>query len=238
LIDDDSDIADDQVKQRLIEGIQAITGKQYTDQATLVDDTNFAIPSSSKVLATVAQDIKDSALEASLFSLVGIFIYILMRFRKWQYSAGAIVATLHDTLFVFAAFAIVGVFGVNFEIDQVFVAAILTIIGYSINDTVIIFDRIREYIGFGASHDRRKIVNDAINDTLARTIITAGTTLLVVLVLLLFGGEVLRGFAFALFIGVLVGTYSSVFIAAPIVIDLDKELEGKPKEAKKVPATA
>jgi SecD/SecF fusion protein len=236
-IDDDSDIADEEVKQRLIEGIQAITGKKYTDQATLVDDTNFAIPSSSKVVATVAEDIKNSAWEASLFSLVGIFIYILIRFRKWQYSAGAIVATLHDTLFVFAAFAIVGVLGVNFEIDQVFVAAILTIIGYSINDTVIIFDRIREYIGFGATHDREKIVNDAINDTLARTIITAGTTLLVVLVLLLFGGEVLRGFAFALFIGVLVGTYSSVFIAAPIVIDLDKEKEVKPKESRKVPAT-
>ncbi len=236
-IDDDSDVADEQVKQRLIEGIQAITGKQYTDQATLVDDTNFAIPSSSKVVATVAEDIKNSALEASLFSLVGIFIYILMRVRKWQYSAGAIVATVHDTLFVFAAFAIVGIFGVNFEIDQVFVAAILTIIGYSINDTVIIFDRIREYIGFGATHDREKIVNDAINDTLARTIITAGTTLLVVLVLLLFGGEVLRGFAFALFIGVLVGTYSSVFIAAPIVIDLDKEKEVKPKESRKVPAS-
>jgi SecD/SecF fusion protein len=236
-IDDDSDVADEEVKQRLIEGIQAITGKKYTDQATLVDDTNFAIPSSSKVVATVAEDIKNSAWEASLFSLVGIFIYILIRFRKWQYSAGAIVATLHDTLFVFAAFAVVGVFGVNFEIDQVFVAAILTIIGYSINDTVIIFDRIREYIGFGATHDREKIVNDAINDTLARTIITAGTTLLVVLVLLLFGGEVLRGFAFALFIGVLVGTYSSVFIAAPIVIDLDKEKEVKPKESRKVPTT-
>lgn len=235
-IDDDSDVADEEVKQRLIEGIQAITGKQYTDQATLVDDTNFAIPSSSKVVATVADDIKDSAWEASLFSLVGIFIYILMRFRKWQYSAGAIVATVHDTLFVFAAFAIVGVFGINFEIDQVFVAAILTIIGYSINDTVIIFDRIRENIGFGASHDRKKIVNDAINETLARTIITAGTTLLVVLVLLIFGGEVLRGFAFALFIGVLVGTYSSVFIAAPIVIDLDKEKEERPKESRKVPA--
>jgi SecD/SecF fusion protein len=116
------------------------------------------------------------------------------------------------------------------------VAAILTIIGYSINDTVIIFDRIREYIGFGASHDKRKIVNDAINDTLSRTIITAGTTLLVVVVLLFFGGEVLRGFAFALFVGIVVGTYSSVFIAAPIVIDLDKEKETKEKEVKKAVA--
>ena len=236
LIDDDSDAADDAVKQRLVEGLQAITGKQYTAQDSQVDDGHFSIPSSSKVGATVADDIKSSAWEASLFSLIGIFIYILIRFRKWQYSAGAIIATVHDTLFVFAAFSIAGFFGMGLEVDQVFVAAILTIIGYSINDTVIIFDRIREYIGFGASHDRRKIVNDAINDTLARTIITAGTTLLVVVVLLFFGGEVLRGFAFALFVGVVIGTYSSVFIAAPIVVDLDKKEEEKP--AKKVPVPA
>lgn len=234
LIDDDNDVADEKVKQTLIESLQAITGKTYTDHDSQVDENHFAIPSSSKVGATVADDIKDSAWEASLFSLVGIFIYILIRFRKWQYSAGAIAATVHDTLFVFAAFSIVGFFGVHFEIDQVFVAAILTIIGYSINDTVIIFDRIREYIGFGATHDKAKIVNDAINDTLSRTIITAGTTLLVVIVLLLFGGEVLKGFAFALLIGVAVGTYSSVFIAAPIVIDLDKDA----KETKKVPVPA
>lgn len=236
LIDDDSDQADIKVKQTLVESLQAITGKQYTEQDTQVDDTHFAIPSSSKVGGSVADDIKDSAWEASLFSLIGIFIYILIRFRKWQYSAGAIVATIHDTLFVFASFSIAGFFGINFEIDQVFVAAILTIIGYSINDTVIIFDRIREYIGFGATHDKAKIVNDAINDTLSRTIITAGTTLLVVIVLLLFGGEVLKGFAFALLIGVAVGTYSSVFIAAPIVIDLDSDV--KEKDQKKVVTTA
>jgi SecD/SecF fusion protein len=236
LIDDDSDTADEAVKQKLIEGLQSITGLQYTDQDSRVDETHFAISSSSKVAATVADDIKNSAWEASLFSLVGIFIYILIRFRKWQYSAGAIVATVHDTLFVFAAFSIAGFLGLSFEIDQVFVAAILTIIGYSINDTVIIFDRIREYIGFGATHDRRKIVNDAINDTLARTIITAGTTLLVVLVLLLFGGQVLMGFAFALLVGVTVGTYSSVFIAAPIVVDLDKEIKGEVPKKVAVPA--
>lgn len=236
LIDDDTDTADDIVKQRLIEGLQGITGKQYTEHDAQVDDNRFAISSSSKVLATIADDIKNSAWEASLFSLVGIFIYILIRFRKWQYSAGAIVATVHDTLFVFAAFSIANFFGLSFEIDQVFVAAILTIIGYSINDTVIIFDRIREYIGFGATPDKSKLVNDAINDTLARTIITAGTTLLVVVVLLIFGGQVLSGFAFALLIGVVVGTYSSVFIAAPIVIDLDKEVSSQ--EPKKVPATA
>jgi SecD/SecF fusion protein len=237
LIEEDSEEADEKVRETLINALQTITGKQYTSQEAQLDDSRFIISSSSKVGATVADDIKNSAWEASLFSLIGIFIYILIRFRKWQYSAGAIIATLHDTLFVFAAFSIAGFLGMSYEVDQVFVAAILTIIGYSINDTVIIFDRIREYIGFGATHDLRKIFNDAINDTLSRTIITAGTTLLVVIVLLIFGGQVLSGFAFALLVGVSVGTYSSVFIAAPIVLDLDKK--GQEKEAKKaVAATA
>jgi SecD/SecF fusion protein len=139
-------------------------------------------------------------------------------------------------LFVIASFTIVRVLGISFEIDQVFVAAILTVIGYSINDTVIIFDRIREYLGMGTSHDRAKIFNNAINSTLNRTIITSGTVLLVVIALLLFGGEVLRGFSFALLIGVGIGTFSSIFIAAPIVLDLDKVKKPSPevKESKKV----
>ncbi len=222
LIDDDSDTADEKVKTALITGLENFSGLKYTANDYGIDKDHFTIGSSSKVGATVADDIKDSAWEASLFSLAAIFIYILIRFRKWQYSAGAIIATLHDALFVFAAFSIANVFGVSFEIDQVFVAALLSIIGYSINDTVIIFDRIREYIGLGTSHEPKKIFNDAINDTLSRTFITAGTTLIVVLVLLIFGGEVLRGFSFAFFIGVVVGTYSSIFIASPVVLDLDK----------------
>jgi SecD/SecF fusion protein len=127
---------------------------------------------------------------------------------------------------VIASFAIARVFGISFEIDQVFVAAVLTIIGYSINDTVIIFDRIREYLSFGANHTREKVFNDAINSTLSRTLITSGTTLIVVVVLLIFGGEVLRGFSFALFIGIVIGTYSSIFIASPVVLDFDKKPEG------------
>lgn len=239
LVDEESDDADERVRAALISGVEAkFPTLKYTPNDAQVDDQHFTIGSSTKVGATVADDIKNSAWKASLFSLLGIFIYILIRFRKWQYSAGAIVATVHDTLFVFAAFAIANVFGVAFEIDQVFVAAILSIIGYSINDTVIIFDRIREYLGMGTSHDRPKMFNDAINDTLSRTFITAGTTLIVVIVLLIFGGEVLRGFSFAFFIGIVVGTYSSIFIAAPIVLDLDKDKDVKPvAEAKKaVPA--
>ena len=214
----------------LINGVQKFSGLQYVENDATVDEQHFTISSSSKVGATVADDIKNSAFEAGLFSIIGIFLYILIRFRKWQYSTGAIVALIHDSLFVFAAFAIANAFGISFEIDQVFVAAILTVIGYSINDTVIIFDRIREYLSIGTSHDRNKIFNSAINSTLSRTLITSGTTLIVVVVLLIFGGEVLRGFSFAVFIGIVIGTYSSIFIATPVVIEFDKVIESPPEK--------
>jgi SecD/SecF fusion protein len=220
LIDDDSDVTDEKVKSKLIEGIEQFTGLKYVENNNGIDKDHFTILSSSKVGATIADDIKAASLEAALLSLAAIFLYILIRFRKWQFSTGAIVSLAHDTAFVFAAFAIARAFGISFEIEQVFMAAVLTVIGYSINDTVIIFDRIREYIGFGASHDMNQIFNSAINSTLNRTLITSGTTLLVVIALLFLGGEVLRGFSFALLVGIGIGTYSSVFIAAPIVLDL------------------
>jgi SecD/SecF fusion protein len=223
LIDDDSEQADDKVKTALVQGIEKFTNLKFVEDDSKVDDQHFTISSSSKVGATIADDIKNASFQAALLSLAAIFLYILVRFRKWQFSTGAIVALAHDALFVFAAFAIARALGISFEIDQVFVAAILTVIGYSINDTVIIFDRIREYLGLGTSHDRRRIFNDAINSTLNRTLITSGTTLLVVVALLFFGGEVLRGFSFALLVGIGIGTYSSVFIAAPIVLDFDKQ---------------
>lgn len=222
LIDDDSDVTDEKVKTRLIEGVEKYSGLKYTENDSGIDDDHFTVLSSSKVGATIADDIKAASLKAALLSLAAIFFYILIRFRKWQFSTGAIVSLAHDTAFVFAAFAIARVFGISFEIEQVFVAAVLTVIGYSINDTVIIFDRIREYLGLGTSHDTKKIFNEAINSTLNRTLITSGTTLLVVIALLFLGGEVLRGFSFALLIGIGIGTYSSIFIAAPIVLDLNK----------------
>lgn len=225
LIDDQSEGADEKVKQELISGVEAFTKLKHAENEKELDESHFTISSSSKVGPTVADDIKNSAFKASLLSLIAIFIYILIRFKKWQYSVGAIIATLHDSLFVVAAFAIAHIFGLSFEIDQIFVAAILTVIGHSLNDTVIIFDRLREYLGLGTSQDRAKTVNDAINSTLSRTLITSGTLLVVVTVLLIFGGEVLRGFSFALFVGVFVGTYSSIFIAAPIVLDFDKKRE-------------
>lgn len=238
LVNEESEEADQKVRQALIAGIEQIfPGIKYSPNDASVDDEHFTISGSSKVGASIADDIKNSAWQASLFSLLGIFVYIMIRFRKWQYSAGAIIALVHDTLFVFAAYAIAGLFGLTFEVDQVFVAAILTIIGYSINDTVIIFDRVREFVNLGTSHDRKKIFNDALNSTLSRTFITSGTTLLVVFVLFIFGGEVLRGFSFALLIGITVGTYSSLFIAAPVVIDLEEEQKTKQTAGKKpVPA--
>jgi SecD/SecF fusion protein len=226
IIDDDAETADEKVKNILVTGLEKSTGLKFVEDDSKVDNKHFTISSSSKVGANVADDTKAASLQATILSLVAIFLYILVRFRKWQFSAGAVVALAHDALFVIASFAIVRVFGLSFEIDQVFIAAILTVIGYSINDTVIIFDRIREYLTMGTSHDRSKIFNDAINSTLNRTIITSGTVLLVVVALLIFGGEVLRGFAFALLVGVGIGTYSSIFIAAPVVLDLEQ----KPKQ--------
>lgn len=226
LINEDDDASNKEVESKVKEGIATVTGFELSEDPANIGANQFAITGSSKVGATVADDIKASSLEAMIVALIAIFLYILMRFRKWQFSLAAIVALVHDTLFVVAAFAIASLFGANFEIDQVFIAAILTVIGYSINDTVIIFDRIRENIENRGTHKLVKVFNDAINQTLGRTLITSFTTLIVVIVLLFFGGEVLRGFSFALFVGIGVGTYSSIYIATPIVVDLmKKELE-------------
>ncbi len=222
-VGDESSEMDEKVQQLLVAGLAESTGQIYIADGSKVDDTHFAILSSEKVGATIADDIKKDSMKAMVLSLIVIFLYILVRFRKWQFGLGAIVALFHDTMMVLSAFAIASLFGFSFEIDQVFIAAILTIIGYSINDTVIVFDRIRENINLHTSSNKADIFNSAINSTMNRTVITSLTTLVVVLVLLFFGGAVLRGFSFALVIGVLVGTYSSIFIASPIVIDLEKK---------------
>lgn len=220
LVEDESTEADEEVRNRLIRGIEAFTGSSFQANAVEVSEGNFTISSSSKVGATIADDIKQSAQESIVVALIAIFLYILVRFRKWQYGLGAVVALFHDVLFVLSAFAFARLLGINYEIDQVFIAAMLTLVGYSINDTVIIFDRIRETMGLKPKADVAVIINQSINDVMSRTLITSLTTLVVVLILLLFGGEVLRGFSFALFVGILVGTYSSIFIASPIVVDL------------------
>jgi SecD/SecF fusion protein len=236
LINEDDDASNKEVESKVKEGIAAVTGFSFVENTAQLGEKQFSITGSSKVGATVADDIKASSLEAMIAALIAIFLYILVRFRKWQFSLGAIIALFHDTLFVIAAFAIASLFGATFEIDQVFIAAILTVIGYSINDTVIVFDRIRENIDNRGSAKLVKVFNDSINQTLGRTLITSFTTLIVVIVLLFFGGEVLRGFSFALFVGITVGTFSSIYIATPVVVDLMKKELDQPapaKEAKK-----
>jgi SecD/SecF fusion protein len=182
------------------------------------------ILSESKVGATIADDILTQSFVSIGYALIAIFIYILIRFRKWQYSLGSVIALLHDTLVVLGMVGIVRIFGLELEVDQIFIAAVLTVIGYSINDTVVVFDRIREEIGVDADLSDKeliiKTINTSINHTMSRTVMTATTVFLVVSVLLFFGGDILRGFSFAMFIGVVFGAYSSIFVAAPIVIDL------------------
>ncbi|MCV9387726.1 protein translocase subunit SecDF [Reichenbachiella ulvae] len=223
MINDESDEADATVKSALVAGISDFTGLSYVVDDTKAGEGDFTIASSSKVGATIADDIKNASFESVAFALIMIFLYILIRFRKWQFGLGAIIALFHDTLFVLSAFAIANLAGISFEVDQVFIAAMLTIIGYSINDTVVVFDRVRENLGLRQGSEMKPVFNEALNSTISRTMITSLTTLIVVVILFLFGGAVLKGFSFALIIGILIGTYSSIFIATPVVIDFNKE---------------
>jgi len=201
------------------------TYKQFIDA-----ENNIGKMYSGKVSPTIADDIKRSSVWAILGSLIVVFLYILLRFKKWQFSLGAVAAVFHDVLIVLGIFSIAWKFlPFSMEIDQAFIAAILTVIGYSLNDTVVVFDRIREYINEHSSWDFGKIVNSALNSTLSRTLNTSLTTLVVLLAMFVFGADSLRGLLFALIVGVLVGTYSSVFIATPIMHDTLKRLDKKSK---------
>lgn len=191
--------------------------------------TNYK-QSSVKVGPTIAKDIRTDAVIAVTCALIVIFLYILLRFRHWTYGAGAVLALFHDALLIVGLYSLF-YFRLPFdlEIDQQFIAAILTIIGYSINDTVVIFDRIREYMGLYPKRDRRDNMNNAINDTLSRTFSTSFSTLVVLVPMFIFGGEVIRGFIFALICGVISGTYSTICIAVPFAFDLEKRKEAKKK---------
>ena len=177
-----------------------------------------------KVQASIAQDIQRSSYIAGLLSVTGIFLYILFRFRRWQYGFGAIIALLHDVLIVIGIFSIFrNIMPFSMEIGETFIAAILTVIGYSVNDTVVVFDRIREYMRESKAGTRAEIINSAIQSTLSRTVITSATTALTLIVLFIAGSDQIKGFAFAILVGIVVGTYSSIFIATPIVMDFSKE---------------
>lgn len=184
---------------------------------------------SAKVIKTdivgprFAEDLKSDALQAIIWAMVVIFIYILIRFKNWTYSAGAVAALFHDVIIVLGIFTLLSdLLPFNLQIDQTIIAAFLTIVGYSLNDTVVVYDRIRENSILFKTMELREMVNKSLNDTLSRTVITSLTTLFVVTVLFIFGGEVLKGFSFALIIGVVLGTYSSLFVASALVVELTK----------------
>jgi SecD/SecF fusion protein len=211
MISDASENAGEVVESKLSEGLKSVGG-------------NATILSSAKVGPTIAKDILVSSYWATLISLFGIGLYVLVRFRKWQYALGAIVALAHDVLMMLSFYSIFdGILPFAMEVDQTFIAAVLTIIGFSINDTVVVFDRIREFLGTHHHETNKKmVINNALNNTLNRTIITSLTVFLVTLILFIFGGEVIKGFTFALLVGIVFGTYSSIAIATPIVVDFDR----------------
>jgi SecD/SecF fusion protein len=215
--------------------------KTYLPAGTTQQDFNTRLlEGSNKVNPTISDDLKAGAQWATFWSMLIIAIYIFIRFRDWRYSVGTIVALLHDVLVTLAVFSFLkDVVPFPLEIDQHFIAAILTVIGFSMNDTVIVYDRIREYSHTMHNVDKTTILNKAINDTLARTIMTSLTVFLTILILFLVGGEVTKGFAFAMLIGVITGTYSSIFVAAPILIDFAKDKPlGEPAPAKKAETAA
>ncbi len=217
LIDDNSKNADSTVETALYNGLKNYlpAGLSYFDFKTKYKQ------SSQTVLPSISDDLKKGAVQATIFAIIAIFLYIFLRFRDWRYSAGTIIALLHDVFVTLAVFSFLrGVMPFPLEIDQHFIAAILTVIGFSMNDTVIVFDRIREYSRQMKGEKKETIINKAINDTLSRTIMTSLTVFLTLLILFIFGGEVTRGFAFAMLVGVITGTYSSIFVAAPVLVDM------------------
>ena len=217
---DESTQTDNEIQEILYRDLQPVMGEQISYEEFMSGE-GLGVMKSDKTGPSIAEDIKSSAVWAIIGSLIIIFGYILARFRKWQFSMGAVAALTHDVIITLGAFSLLySVMPFSLEIDQQFIAAILTVIGYSLNDTVIIFDRIREEIG--KSGWSAQTLNHAISTTLSRTLNTSLTTLLTLLAIFIFGGETLRGFMFAMIIGVVVGTYSSIFVATPLVYDSSK----------------
>jgi SecD/SecF fusion protein len=223
-IESTADNADEEVESKLEEGLSKIK-----------DVPTHKIMSSQKVGENISDDIKQSSIWAMIISCILMFIYIFIRFQRWQFGLGAVAALVHDVLIVLSFYAIFnGVLPFSLEIDQHFIAAILTVMGYSMTDTVVVFDRIREYLNLNnkvvlVGEERKRVINSALNSTLSRTINTSLTIFFVLLSIFIFGGEVIRGFSFALLIGIVIGTYSSICIATPIVIDFDKKGSTEPK---------
>lgn len=233
-VDETGTDVDEEIRKALYEGLipylEGVSYEQFID----LNDVNkqVGLLESYKVSPTIADDIKRASGWAILGSLIVVFLYILLRFKKWQYSLGAVAAVFHDVLIVLGIFSLTYKFmPFTMEIDQAFIAAILTVIGYSLNDTVVVFDRIREFFNEHTRWEFNKVVDTSLSSTLSRTLNTSLTTLVVLLSIFIFGGDSIRGFMFALIVGVIVGTYSSLFIATPIMYDTVNKLKGKKKDA-------
>jgi preprotein translocase SecF subunit len=208
------DVSTTAMEGRILSALQ----QQFPDHDVRIEKTNVVGP-------RFAEDLKRGAIYAVFGALLVIFLYIMVRF-EWRYSLGAVAALVHDVTITLGIFSILaGIAPFSLQIDQSIIAAFLTIVGYSLNDTVVVFDRVREYVNLFKTEPFDEIVNRSINATLSRTVVTSVTTLIVVTILFFFGGEVLKGFSFALIIGVIIGTYSSIFVASPTIVELDKRLE-------------
>lgn len=229
-VDQEGEGVDEEVNRKLYEGLKKHlpANLKYEEFANLYEGKQIGILSSAKVTGTISKDIKTNSLWAVLGSLFVVFVYLMISFRRWQFGFGAVAAVAHDVIIVLGIFSFAYSFlPFNMEIDQAFIAAILTVIGYSLNDTVIVFDRVREYLDYNSSPDFKGLVNKALNTTLSRTINTSATTLVVLIAIFIFGGETIRGFVFAILVGILVGTYSSLFVATPVMTDAIGEKEGR-----------
>ncbi|MGB4292072.1 MAG: protein translocase subunit SecDF, partial [Bacteroidales bacterium] len=221
--------AEDEVETLLYQGLKDMVGGNLSKEEFL---SKYRV-SSETIGPTIASDIKIKAFYSVGIALVIIFFYIFLRFRTWQFGFGAVASLFHDTLFVIGIYSLLwGIMPFSMEIDQAFIAAILTVIGYSVNDTVIIFDRVREYLPIYRKRPFKDILNTAINSTLSRTINTSLTTLLTIIAIFIFGGAVIRGFIFALMVGIFVGTYSSIFMAASLMYDTSKKMKTAQPEQK------
>lgn len=217
MIEQKGTTTDSIVEARIYAGVKPF----FNDYPSLENFRTKNVKSSIKIEATIADDIRRSSFYAVFFGLLFVFLYIFLRFKRWEYATGAVVALVHDPVIILGLFSLLRrVIPFSLEVDQTVVAAVLTLIGYSVNDTVVVFDRIRETLGLHPTRTLIQNVNDSINQTLSRTVMTVVTVFLVALILFIFGGNPIRGFSFALLLGLLIGTYSSVFVAAPIMVDL------------------
>jgi preprotein translocase SecF subunit len=209
-------------------GITTVENRILSTLRQQFPDHNVRIESTNVVGPRFAEDLKRGAIYAVLGALLVIFLYIMVRF-EWRYSLGAVAALVHDVTITLGLFSVLaGVVPFSVQIDQSIIAAFLTIVGYSLNDTVVVFDRVREYVNLFKTDPFEEVVNRSINATLSRTVVTSITTFIVVSILFFFGGEVLRGFSFALIVGVVIGTYSSIFVASPTIVELNRRLEKSP----------